>query len=487
MIFNRLWPRVAIVALLGAAIPLGVASWMLAGLTRKGEEMSRRQLQDLAVPLEQAEHALAAAILTHKGAVGDVARALAGRPSLAAACADPTTAPAALAAIVPDAGPVTAIALEQGVAVLAEAKGTGTGPARRVTAPVPGARGCTFVLSATAPAGLLEEHERLAELVRRHRDLPRAAEAFALPAAYSRALLGGLAGGVLVSVGLALWLGVDLTRRTRRLARAAAQVGEGRLDVVVAPRETDELGDLGRAFDQMVRDLARSRDEIAYLQTISAWQEVARRLAHEIKNPLTPIQLAFQELAARYEASSATDPAYTKLLDRVRGIVEREVGGLRRLVDEFHDFARLPTAVLEPLDLAAVVDDARVDVPALTVDVDAPAVPVLVRADRQLFRRVLANLLANAAEAGAKRARVAWRLEGATVHLDVDDDGPGVPDELRAKIFDPYVTARRGGGGTGLGLAIVKKTILEHRGTVEVAAARAPLGGARIRIELPTT
>src|SRR5204862_6904830 len=142
--------------------------------------------------------------------------------------------------------------------------------------------------------------------------------------------------------------------RLGALRHAAARVGEGDLSVRVAARGNDELDDLSRAFARMVAELGDARSRLGYLQKVSAWQEVARRLAHEIKNPLTPIQLAVQELASKYRGG---DPEYQRLLATAQEILTEEVGAIRRLVDDFSAFAKLPKVEPAPVNLAQVVDD----------------------------------------------------------------------------------------------------------------------------------
>ena len=134
------------------------------------------------------------------------------------------------------------------------------------------------------------------------------------------------------------------------LRDAAQRVGAGDLSVRVAPRGNDELDELARAFDVMVAELGDARSRLGYLQKVSAWQEVARRLAHEIKNPLTPIQLAVQELASKYRGD---DPEYRRLLATAQEILNEEVGAIRRLVDDFSAFAKLPKVEPAPVDLGA--------------------------------------------------------------------------------------------------------------------------------------
>jgi len=269
---------------------------------------------------------------------------------------------------------------------------------------------------------------------------------------------------------------------------------------------------LASAFNRMLGEVESSRARIEYLQRISAWQEMARRLAHEIKNPLTPISLAVQEIHKRY---TGADPEYQRLVDTTLEIVEDEVGTLRRLVGEFSDFARLPQASLERADLAEFLREQATRLGVRGADRDSSdsvlsensleellslgqsadiavefAVPeeacdALI--DRQMLRRVLLNLVRNAAQAVAMHpgepGRVLVRLiqDGDYWNLDVEDNGPGIKPELRETVFDPYVTTKD--SGTGLGLSIVKKIVIEHGGTIR--AGESSLGGARLRVRLP--
>ena len=287
------------------------------------------------------------------------------------------------------------------------------------------------------------------------------------------------------------------------LAEATQRVGAGDLSVRVSERGTDEITDFARAFNRMLAEVESSRARIEYLQRIGAWQEMARRLAHEIKNPLTPIQLAVQEVHRRYHGDQAE---YTKLLDTTLEIVQDEVGTLRRLVTEFSDFARLPQATLEEADLVEFLTAQRqrllladeeaqggeresiLDLdPGVAVTIELPSAPAGVYLDRQMFRRALINLIRNAVEAVQELGKPGGQVKVGLVRagdyweVHVDDNGPGLDAALAAAIFDPYVTGKR--DGTGLGLAIVKKIVVEHGGTVFAVAG--PMGGARFTVRLP--
>jgi len=288
-----------------------------------------------------------------------------------------------------------------------------------------------------------------------------------------------------------------VTRRVTALAEASRRVGAGDLTVTLPTGVTDEVSELTHAFNDMVRDLRDSQNRIEYLQRISAWQDFARRLAHEIKNPLTPIQLAAQELEETYDGE---DQEYREKVEHARAIIEEEVSTLRRLVGEFSSFAKLPRADLTQADLCELAQSVEDSVPAILEDIgdDGPA-PVEVRVscatksmpvrmDPMMLRRGVDNILRNAIQAvhvakpeGGGRVLVRAYATERCACIEVRDNGPGISEEHWDRVFDPYYTTKA--DGTGLGLAIVKKVVLEHGG--EVRLDRAPEGGARFLIELP--
>ncbi len=355
----------------------------------------------------------------------------------------------------------------------------------RVTLPGGGQLDCTFEIEARFFAELDESRE-LAETVQGI-DALRAQ----IRAGYVRAFGVFLVGWAAAAAMLGILLARRTTRRVSALVAAVRRLAGGDLDVQVDPgRASDEVAGLARAFNAMVREVRESRDRIVYLEKISGWQEVARRLAHEIKNPLTPLKLAFQQLDARWRASEARelDPAFGERLAEAGAVVKDEIGTLQRLVDEFSSFAKLPEVRPEPADLGEFVDDFLRTSPdvADAADVDvvkaSPATPVLL--DRTLMRRVLANLCANAIDAARPgRARIHLGVARARDRavLTVADEGPGIERAARERIFDPYYTTKK--TGTGLGLAIVKKIVLQHGGEIQVGDR--PGGGASFSIALP--
>jgi nitrogen fixation/metabolism regulation signal transduction histidine kinase len=284
-------------------------------------------------------------------------------------------------------------------------------------------------------------------------------------------------GAVSLVVGGAVFLySMRFGRRIGRLSRATEQVGRGDLDVRVVDPVGDELSDLAHAFNTMVREIREGRERIEYLQRVSAWQEFARRLAHEIKNPLTPIQLAIQEIRSTYKG---TDPRFSAVLKESYEIIEEEVAVLRRLTAEFSNFARLPRVTPRVTDLGEFLQEAC---PALesfarsrSVELTCPGpeVELPVEIDAAMLRRVLDNLVHNAVEAiergggeGIIVIEAGQERPGGPVTITVSDNGSGIEAQNVEDIFAPYYTTRP--DGTGLGLAIVKKVVLEHGGTLSV-------------------
>jgi nitrogen fixation/metabolism regulation signal transduction histidine kinase len=316
---------------------------------------------------------------------------------------------------------------------------------------------------------------------------------------------------VITAVGtflLGLFLTRSVTRRINRLAAAFNEVAAGNLEVRVPEAGSDELTELARVFNRMLSEMQQSRARIEYLQSIGAWQQMAQRLAHEIKNPLTPIQLAVQECHRKY---AGDDPRFRGLLDTTLEIVEEEVGTLRRLVGNFSSFARLPHAELREEDLREFLRECSEQLGHLGTELpgdgteeilathgvevrwEVPAEPIPVAIDRQMLRRVFVNLVRNAVEAirdarpakdGAPRGQVVVHALPTKDGVDVliEDDGPGVPEASRERVFDPYFTTKA--DGTGLGLAIVKKVVVEHIGSIAVRTSER-LGGAAFVVSLP--
>jgi two-component system, NtrC family, nitrogen regulation sensor histidine kinase NtrY len=344
--------------------------------------------------------------------------------------------------------------------------------------------GGTLRLAFSVSATLQTDYQQLKETLDESRRVAKVTTA--LPQSYRLTFLALMAGAALIAAILGVVASTLVTRRIRTLVGVARQVSAGRTEARVALRGRDEMAELGAAINKMLDDISTSRHQIEYLQRIGAWQDVARRLAHEIKNPLTPIQLAVQQCVSTYQGE---DTKFKRLLTDTGEIVEEEIAGLRRLVDTFRTLGQLPKVEAAAISLDELIADLAFDPTVATyLNVHAPAAAVTVRADRLLLKRVLVNLIENGIQAGQEnhdpRVSVTWSVQSdMQIVIWVDDHGNGVADNARDKIFEPYVTTKA--TGTGLGLAIAKKIVLEHGGDLAVDAARAPTGGARFVVTLP--
>jgi two-component system nitrogen regulation sensor histidine kinase NtrY len=221
-------------------------------------------------------------------------------------------------------------------------------------------------------------------------------------------------------------------------------------------------------------------------QKVAAWREVARRLAHEIKNPLTPIQLSAERLRRHF---SGAPPQAKALVDECTATIVGEVESLKGLVDEFSQFARMPSPRTVPTDLGQLITDTVALYNGIFSDVRieqrfAPGVS-LVRLDAEQIRRVIINLIDNAIEAMERRGDIVVETQldagNSLVRVIVADNGPGIPPAEREKLFLPYYSTKR--RGSGLGLAIVRRIIAEHGGSIDVGD-NTPRG-TRFTIELP--
>ncbi|HXY90257.1 MAG TPA: PAS domain-containing sensor histidine kinase, partial [Xanthobacteraceae bacterium] len=221
--------------------------------------------------------------------------------------------------------------------------------------------------------------------------------------------------------------------------------------------------------------------ELVSAQRNSAWADVARRIAHEIKNPLTPIQLSAERLRRKYGKTLGND---REVFEQCTQTIIRQVGDIGRMVDEFSAFARTPRPVVESQDLAETVRQVvflmRVGHPEISFEVELPPAKLAARFDRRLISQALTNIIKNALEAieavpaaerGKGRVIVHAAREGETAIIDVVDNGVGLPPENRERLLEPYVTTRE--KGTGLGLAIVGKILEEHGGKIELRDAPA--------------
>jgi len=314
------------------------------------------------------------------------------------------------------------------------------------------------------------------ELLRRLRELALLTTAVGAAATLAAALIGFM-------------VARRMTRDLDALVTGVQSVAAGDLETQVAVRSRDEVGAVARAFNQMTRELADSKDKLLHAERVAAWQDIARNLAHEIKNPLTPIRMSVETMR---KTRAARHPSFDEIFDESTRTILEEVERLRKIVGEFSQFARLPHPERRPLDMNEVVASAlslyRGSVRVVRELGDG--LPPL-EADRDQLTQVVLNLLENARDAVASkgsdesvgRITVRTRGRGDGVELEVEDNGPGFDAAFRERIFAPYFTTKE--SGTGLGLAIVRRIVTEHGG--RVSAHGEPGKGARFVVELPAT
>ena len=291
--------------------------------------------------------------------------------------------------------------------------------------------------------------------------------------------------GLAFAVLLGLLVSRRITRPVEALTSGARRVAEGARDVQVQAQATGEVGELVRTFNHMTTELRSTTERLVASERIAAWQEVARRLAHEIKNPLTPIRMSLETLMA---AQDARDARFPTLFRESAVVVLEEVDRLRRIVDEFSRFARLPKPQLAPVDLGELAQSVlslyASPPPGVTLHPEVQP-GVVARADRDQLTQVLVNLVKNAEEAmqpqGGGRLHVRVRGTEHEAVVEVRDSGPGISAEHRARLFEPYFTTKE--GGTGLGLAIAARILQEHGGRLEVGSEEGK--GACFTLTLP--
>jgi two-component system, NtrC family, nitrogen regulation sensor histidine kinase NtrY len=354
------------------------------------------------------------------------------------------------------------------------------------------------------------------ELRTQHDDIVRARDLIDSRRRFTEAVLAGASAGV---------IGVNADGRISILNRSAERLtGRSEAEVLglplarVAP-ELAEIFETARSGNQRLvqRQLALTRDgqernysvrvtseqateaehgyvitidditELVLAQRSSAWADIARRIAHEIKNPLTPIQLSAERLRRKYGKTISDDPA---VFEQCTETIVRQVDDIKRMVDEFSRFARMPKAVLADEDVADTVRQVvfllRVAHPDIDFDVELETEAMPARFDRRLISQALTNIIKNSTEAigavppaelGRGRITVLAQRDGKDVVIDVIDNGIGLPKENRARLLEPYVTTRE--KGTGLGLAIVGRILEEHGGRLELRDAAEKSPGAR--------
>ncbi len=301
--------------------------------------------------------------------------------------------------------------------------------------------------------------------------------------------LGVGAAAFVLALALAAALAMRMTRPLDALERAAQRVGRGDLGSTVdGSHGGREVARAFEAFNDMTRELDRARARLRRAERIAAWRDIARRIAHEIKNPLSPIQVSIETMR---KTKAKRHPDFDEIFEESTLTILEEVERMKRIVTEFSDFARMPRPRPSDVSLRELAEHVARLHAGEQARVRVEGGDATIRGDREQLTQVLVNLVQNGLHASADRhgarggevvVTITPRRDGGA-EVTVDDDGVGIPEEMRVRIFEPYFTTRA--QGTGLGLAIVHRIVGEHGGTVEVEEA--PGGGARLRVRLPAS
>jgi signal transduction histidine kinase len=299
------------------------------------------------------------------------------------------------------------------------------------------------------------------------------------------------ASGILIGVLLGWWTTERVTRPVTRLATGARAVAGGDWSARVEVLSDDEIGELAAAFNGMTEQLAEQRDRALQAERVAAWRELARRLAHELKNPLFPLQITIENLR---KARKLSGSEFDEVFQESTGTLLAEVGNLKTIIGRFSDFARMPPPRFEALDLNEVIQsvmklyDAQLKAqerPRIDPELQLAEGELQIQADGELLRRAIGNLVLNAIDAmpNGGALRVSSSRQDGHVRLSVSDTGQGLTEEECARLFTPYYTTKQ--HGTGLGLAIVQSVVSDHGGKISVMSA--PGSGATFVIELPVS
>ncbi len=301
--------------------------------------------------------------------------------------------------------------------------------------------------------------------------------------------VGVAAIGLLFGLFLSWWTAARVTRPVQKLAAGAREVSGGNWNTRVVVRGSDEIGQLARSFNQMTQQLVDQRERLIQAERVAAWREVARRLAHELKNPLFPLQTTVENLQ---RASSHNPEQFEEVFRESTGILLSEIENLKAIVGRFSDFAKMPQPELGPVDLNTVVRNVEklfeaqfsaVGRPPITPELHLAENLPTIQADATLLRRAVENLILNAMDAMPAGGILMLRTSNGDgdVHLEVSDTGTGLTPEETERIFTPYYTTKQ--HGTGLGLAIVQAIVADHGGRISVESETGV--GTAFHVELP--
>jgi two-component system nitrogen regulation sensor histidine kinase NtrY len=299
---------------------------------------------------------------------------------------------------------------------------------------------------------------------------------------WASGILGFSALAIAILLGFA-W-SRQITRPVKQIAEYSEQLARGEWDEPLQLRSVRELETLVSALDRMRQDLRSYRERLVVSERQAAWSQMARKVAHEVKNPLTPIAVSVADLKRSYEAGRPDFPA---ILDQAVRTIGEEVETLKRLLQEFSDFGRFPPPRIEPSRWAGIAADLEIlygkEIAAGRLAVSSDGRSLVFPADAGQIRQALVNLIRNGLDAAgdAGHVRVSAAAHDSTAVLTVSDDGPGLTPEQKERLFTPGFTTKT--HGSGLGLTIVERIVLEHGGAIDVQSASGR--GTDVTIRLP--
>jgi two-component system, NtrC family, nitrogen regulation sensor histidine kinase NtrY len=296
-------------------------------------------------------------------------------------------------------------------------------------------------------------------------------------------------GGILLAILLSGWMAARITRPVEQLALAARQVAAGNWNTQVSVGSSDEFAELAQSFNQMTGELLEQQERLIQAERVAAWRELARRLAHELKNPLFPLQLTVENLM---RARQQSPEQFEEIFRESASTLLTEIANLKAIVSRFSEFSKMPQPQFQSVQVNEVVQEsirlfqpqlAGASRPPIQCRLELASALELIAADPELLHRALSNLILNAIDAMPTGGTLTLRTreQGDRVYLEVGDTGPELSAEECDHLFTPYYTTKA--GGTGLGLAIVQSVVSDHGGRISVRSK--PGEGTTFSIELP--
>jgi two-component system nitrogen regulation sensor histidine kinase NtrY len=303
--------------------------------------------------------------------------------------------------------------------------------------------------------------------------------------------IAAVVAGVAILIGLliSLWVSARITRPLEELAAGARQVASGRWDTVIDLRGRDEIGQLASAFNAMTQTLGAQREQLVQTERVAAWRELARRLAHELRNPLFPLQITVENLQ---KARQLDGKQFQEVFNESTATLKAELANLNTIVGRFSDFSKMPAPQFTRVNVNEALRNAvRLFEPQFNAVGKPPVIPEYflteplpeIDADADLLHRAFQNLVLNALDAMPAGGTLTMRTteHQGQVRIEVTDTGKGLTPEECSRLFTPYYTTKV--QGTGLGLAIIQSVVSDHHGTISVSSDQGR--GTTFRIELP--